>query len=263
MDEYHGLIDKFKPVAIIINYHELTMTWFSGCEKDNDIVYYVLHHEGTEHSNLNPDYYLYVDSTFRDVDNRFAVPRPLFETVPHGPAHDVPVISSFGFGFGNKGFGRIVKTVNDQFDEAIIRLHIPFAHYGDMDKQSIKNIYPGCYAEVKKTGIKLEITNDFYTDEQLLNFLSESTLNIFLYDEMLGRGLSSVIDYGLSVNVPLAISQSYMFRHIKMTQPSICYEDRTLPEIIASGPEILQPLRDQWSQANFIAKYEQILNNTL
>jgi len=183
--------------------------------------------------------------------------------VPHGPAHDVPVISSFGFGFGNKGFGRIVKTVNDQFDEAIIRLHIPFAHYGDMDKQSIKNIYPGCYAEVKKTGIKLEITNDFYTDEQLLNFLSESTLNIFLYDEMLGRGLSSVIDYGLSVNVPLAISQSYMFRHIKMTQPSICYEDRTLPEIIASGPEILQPLRDQWSQANFIAKYEQILNNTL
>ena len=35
-----------------------------------------------------------------------------------------------------------------------------------------------------------------------------------MYDSMVGRGISSTIDYALSVKKPLGISDSYMFRNI-------------------------------------------------
>lgn len=258
LEELYGFVELHKPTKIIYNYHASTMPWL-GRNNMPDIKSFGMHHEGSKIVDF--DKFIIVDSTFIDDERNFAVPRPLFENLNYAKKENtVPVISSFGFGFGNKGFGRLVKTVNDQFDEAIIRLHIPFAFYGDNDKQSMQNIYPGCYAEVKKPGIKLIITNDFLTDSELLLFLSESTINVFLYDEMMGRGLSSVIDYALSVNVPIAITKSDMFRHIYNTYPSICVEDRSLKEIISTGAGVLQQYKDKWSNNNLIKNYEQSLD---
>lgn len=262
MGEYHAAVEEFAPIAVIYNYHPLPLAWFDG--GTTGIKHYCIHHEGSEHTNLHPDYWLYADSMTEESENRFALPRPLIENaILYYPENNIPVISSFGFGFGNKGFGRVVKAVNDEFDEAIIRLHIPFAYYGDLDESSREKIYPGCYAEMKKPGIKLQITNNFLTDHELLQFLAESDLNIFLYDEMLGRGLSSVIDYALSVERPICISNTYMFRHINKTEPSICYENRSLQEIIASGSSVLNQYREKWSNQKLIDKIEWILNTTV
>ncbi len=266
MAEYHNRIMKYDPAGIIMNFHPLTMNWFTGCSAKPGIKHYCIHHEGSEHTNLGFQYYLYADSTFRDAGNRYSLPRPLFNDLffSYQPKSvTVPVFTSFGFGFGNKGFGRVVKTVNDQFDEAIVRLHIPRAYYGDREGQASKGVFPGCYAEVKKPGIKLEITTDFKDDFQLLQFLCESTLNIFLYDDMPGRGLSSVIDYALSVPVPLAINHTQMFRHIYDAYPPICVEDATLPQIIERGWPYLNNYRERWSYKAMVDKFEQIFNSTL
>lgn len=261
-NEFLTSISNFNPSALFYNYHPLTMSWLGNhCSIDRfpNIMHFGLHHEGSE-PGIRFHGVIILDCTQPDTNDHFSVPRPLFENVNFTENNSVvPIISSFGFGFGNKGFGRIVKTVNDQFEEAIIRLHIPFAYYGDRDGKSVDQLYPGCYNEVNKDGIKLIITNNFLNDEDLLNFLSSSTLNIFLYDEMIGRGLSSTIDYALSVNVPLAISKTHMFRHINNTAPSICVEDRSLAEIITSGASVLQQYRNKWSNQNLIKKYEQVV----
>lgn len=263
MEHLRNWVDTYKPDAIIYNFHPLPMAWFTGCYAFS-VKQYMIWHEGTEHTNLKPDYWLYADSTVNNIENKFSLPRPLLEYIGLSyPANKVPIISSFGFGFGSKGFGRVVKTVNDQFEKALIRLHIPFAHYGDKEKKSIENIYPGCYAEVKKPGIKLEITNDFLDDNMLLKFLAESDLNIFLYDDMPGRGLSSVIDYALSVDRPLAINKTFMFRHIYDTTPSICVEDNSLRDIISNGTRLLDQYKKKWSNQKMIDKFEEILNQTL
>lgn len=265
--EYFTHIAAHEPFAIFYNYNEQTMAWLGAqhLKANPRIAHFGLHHEGSPPNHIGFDNYLSVDSNFPETFNSFAMPRPLFENVATFRKIDkeVPVISSFGFGFGNKGFGRVVKAVNDQFEEAVIRLHIPRAFYGDRDGHATAQIIPGCLAEVKKPGIKLQFTHDFLNDNELLKFLGEGTLNIFLYDEMNTRGLSSVIDYALSVNTPLAISKSGMFRHIYNTEPSICYEDRPLKDIIASESGVLQQYRDKWSHANLIAKYEQIADRAL
>ena len=58
------------------------------------------------------------------------------------------------------------------------------------------------------------IHTDFVNENDLLIFLQSNTMNIFLYDNLHGRGISSTIDYALSVRRPLGISDSFMFRHI-------------------------------------------------
>lgn len=115
---------------------------------------------------------------------------------------------------------------------------------------------------MKKSNIKLEITTDFMDNKALLNFLAASSINIFLYDEEPGRGLSSVMDYVICINKPVAISKSNMFRHVFNTIPSICADNRSLLEIMKSNNDSLLPFREKWSHANFIKRYETIIDST-
>lgn len=262
--EYHDMVNAYNPIGIIYNYYPMTMPWLSQhlISRYPNIVHYGLFHEEYIH-HLGLNYHLYVDSTHNDTGNTIAVPRPLFKNknVVY-PEITVPTISSFGFGFGNKGFVRAINLVNSQFDEAIIRLHMPNAFFGDADKHQLSAVLSSCHSVPRKAGIQLHISTDFLSDDQVLDFLASSTINVFLYDEMMGRGLSSVIDYALSVNVPIAITKTYMFRHIRDAQPSICIEDRPLRDIISSGNTPLQQYREKWSHENFIKKYEYIISST-
>lgn len=248
--------------AVIYNYHPLTMPWLG---KDNQVSiqgmrHLVIHHEGSFPGNIHADKIITPDCTVIDTEQIVGVPRPLFKHDQKYYPKAIPIIATFGFGFGNKGFGRVVKQVNEEFDQAIIRMHIPRAYYGDRDGQATAQVIPGCEAEMKKPGIQLHISHNFMNDEDLLEFLAQSSVNVFLYDEMPGRGLSSVIDYALSVRVPLAINRTTMFRHIYDTTPSICIEDNSLKQIIANGPQVTDIYRDRWSHREFINKYENIID---
>jgi len=286
LEEYNALKEGIKPEAVIHNYHPLTMAWLPPFEPTSTVRNFMLHHEGTE-LNLKPDYWLYVDSLHSETGNKFAIPRPLLEGIKEIIECDtyegngkfirhrivgnevnltpkkniIPVISSFGFGFGNKNYGLITKMVNEQFDEAILRLHIPRAYYGDRSGEATAGVLPGIQNEMKNPNIKLEITHDFLPDIKLLYWLSESSLNVFLYEQMEGRGLSSVIDYALSVDVPIAINDSAMFRHIQ--NPISNVANNSLKDIIAAGTDHLKVYKQKWSNDNFLRKYESILNETL
>lgn len=258
---YEWLVLRIRPVAVIFNFHVSTMTWLTD-KKYRDEKRYFLFHEGHRLNNLNADYWLNVDCTESDHDNEYSILRPIIETsISHACNNGVPIIGSFGFSFGDKGFGRIVKMVNDQFDEAIIRLHMPRAFFGDKDGEARAGVIPGCFNEIRKQGIKLEITEEWLDDDDLLMFLSENDLNIFLYDEMKGRGLSSVIDYAISIDTPLAINDSWMFRHIQ--NPEINVANDSLQKIMDNGTWPTLKYRELWNNKNFLDKYEYILDSTL
>lgn len=270
---YALLCNVFDPAGVIFNYHPLTMPWVPDPSGHPRQTSYFIHHEGSKPGNLHPDYWLDIDSTLSDAGNIFSLPRPIIEKydTPQGlvgiqkllikSSLTHPIISTFGFAFGSKGLGRVVKMVNEQFDSATIRIHIPRAHYGDRDGEATAGVVPGCKNEMKKDGVALIFSDVFLTDVDLLSFLNDSDLNVFLYDEMPGRGLSSVIDYALSVDTPLAINSSDMFRHIQ--KPEINVSNKTLQEIIDQGTAPLQEFRELWSNENFLKKYEYILDTTL
>lgn len=263
-------INNHGPVAVIYNHHHFTMPWLNTevLKKFPNIKHYGMFHGEPE--TLDIDFnYLFCDHPYHiDTPKSFAVQRPLIENNFSFEKPVIPTISTYGLDSAYKGFQKIVKIVNDQFDEAVIRLHISGGFYAEKFGCPMINILSDlCREEMKKPNIQLQITTNFISDMDLLKFLAASSINIFLYDTVTAHKpiMASAVDYALSVKVPLAINNSNMFNHI-ISPPgfqSIRVEDRSIADIIASGTKTVDFYADKWSVTNFLKRHEDILEKTL
>jgi FkbM family methyltransferase len=258
------------PLAIIYNYHPATLPWLQKelIKKINKLSIGIIH-EVTQQtadclSNELFQYHIAGDPTLL-LNNPI-----LFKTnrlIPLYPAiHEPPkllTIGSFGFGLEGKGFERLLSTVQDEFDEAIVRLHIPISDFADPEGHQAEATAKRCQELIIKPGIKLILTHEFLGHEQMLDFLGQNTINAFFYERYEGRGISSVIDYALAVKRPIALTKSTMFRHMFSALPAIFIEDTSLQQIIENGITPLIPYYSAWNESNFIADYERILDQVL
>jgi hypothetical protein len=256
LDEYnHISFDKYN--IILYNYHVCTMEWLT---RDNITIKSI--NIGILHE-CYPQIFDYCINTQSDI------PRPIFELIPtvkvttnstiidfldYGIDTNIPIIGSFGFGFTNKGFDKIVKYVNDYYDTAIIKIIMPFADFGDKNGEKSKYVSTLCSRTNTKPNIEIKIIHDFLEDDDILYFLSKNTINMFLYDKMDGRGISSTIDFAISVNTPLCISDSYMFRHIY--NDNICIYKTRISNCINNGTEYIDKFKEKYSHNNSIQYIE-------
>jgi SAM-dependent methyltransferase len=177
------------------------------------------------------------------------------------PLPPQPVVGSFGFGTPKKGFENIVQLVQEQFDEAVIRLNIPPADFGDPDGARARAIAARCRALITKSGIQLAVTHDFMDHRAMLDYLAQNTVNVFLYEDTGNRGLSSALDNAIAVRRPVAVSDAVMFRHVFDAEPSIRVSRNSLPAIINNGFAPLQKHYDEWNEATLLWEYERILSS--
>jgi hypothetical protein len=198
------------------------------------------------------DYNIEIDPSSKDD---FSIPRPIFDininelsftnnnveefTKLH-QNENIPIIGSFGFGFDSDKFIRVVEYVNQEFDDAVIKMIIPFAFFGDNEGHLSKTVTDICKNKAKD-GIKIYIINEFIEENDLLKFLESNTINLFLYNPMFGRGPSSTIDYALSTSRPLGISDCNMFRHIY--DDSICIYKTSIKYCIENSVEYISKIK--------------------
>jgi hypothetical protein len=197
------------------------------------------------------------------------MPRPLLEPIPtlgSGSKKDflaflqykedgVLTFGSFGFGFLNKGFHRVIEMVNRQYDKAVIKLLITRGHY--VPDAFTTEALAACKQVPCKEGIHVMIYEDFVEEEELLFFLQQNDMNLFLYDRMEGRGISSTIDYALSARKPLGISDSDMFRHIYAD--AICVHKTSLEECRKASTGYCSKFLEMHSHANLVQKVVSVL----
>jgi len=271
--EYNNIINNNIYLAIIYNYHNDTMTWLNSNNIQKKIKNICIPHE----SNKNYfDIILNNDPTMPENLNNYTIVRPIFEDIDiinnniKYSSEDVEkfincytndniqIFGSFGFGFNIKGFDKIINIINDQFDNAIIKLVIPNADFGPKYDE-INNLIINCKKNITKPGIILLWCHDFLTNEEIINFLSKNTMNIFLYDKMDRRGISSTIDYALSVKKPLGISNSYMFKHIY--SDDICLYKTNVRDCINNSVKYCEKYLTEYSNNNLINKFKLIINN--
>jgi hypothetical protein len=265
-EEYIALL-TLDYVAIIYNYHCSTIPWLNHANIQRRVKNIGIPHESAMDMF---DIICNIDPTIQETYNHYALPRPIYENYINSMCEDdtnekqfinaykdsgLPIFGSFGFGFDNKGFDRIIRTVNEQYDHAIIKFVIPIAYY-DPDPMRVHKMKQICMNTNKKEGIIVMITHDFFTNEDLLRFLKSNTMNIFLYDYMGGRGISSTIDYALSVKVPLGISDSFMFRNIYSDK--ICIYKRPICEIMEESVGYCDNFLKLYSHENVRKKIRQI-----
>jgi hypothetical protein len=266
--ELHKAITRSDPVAIIYNYFPATMPWLtSQITRQYTISQLGLMHEVTQEDaeratgdmfdfHLCPDPTLIENNPMTIKTKRLIPPYINTKYLPN-----IVTIGSFGFGFADKGFERLVETVQREFNQAKIVLHLPFNDIVDKrGKHHAIATAKRCRSLIRKPGIKLVINHKFMTKEELLDFLASNTLNAFFYDTEKDRGISSVIEHALAVQRPVAITKCGMFRHVISTSPSICIEDSSLKKIIDNDIVPLVPFYNEWSEAAFVKEYEQIFD---
>jgi len=265
------LARELKPEVILYNYLPQTLPLVThplvtGFRQDGIKQGLLVH-------NINPveifDFYLHQNPRHSESRNNFPLLRPLFDYKPKSEPYleidfqevrlHPPRIGTFGFALPEKNYASIVQLVNAQFDEAEIRMHLTLSHYRP-NVDWLNTIQAACYHEVRKPGIKLTITSDFRDDQAILDFLAGNDLNVFLYQHFPHyNGISSVIDYALSVRKPIAVNKSGLFSHINGAHPSICVEERSLPEIMQDGFGSLTLIANEWRTDQFISHLEGVL----
>jgi SAM-dependent methyltransferase len=293
LEELKAAIDKNNPIVIIYNYHPSVMPWIctkiaKGMYQNNissiNALQLGIVHEitqevadtatayrnkiilGGSQKKLNSlfDYYIAADPTLL-LKNPF-----VYKTgrlIAHykndiaSPA--VTTIGSFGFATPKKGFESLVRKVQEEFDEAVIRINMPAASFGDADGKLAKAVEDNCAKIITKPGIKLEVSHDYLTENNLLDFLAGNSMNVFMYEDKTGRGISSAVDNALAVKKPIAISRCLMFRHILDAQPSICVEDLSLKEILKNGFAPLENISKDWDAENLCWEYKRILDSVI
>jgi len=267
LEDYNNLLSNTVGINIFLyNYHPSTLAWLNRYNIQRKIKNVGILHEcsfdGFDHN---------ID--IGDITHDNYVPRPIFENIealldgytPSTPEiadfinykiDDVPIIGSFGFGFNNKGFHKIIKIVCEQYDHAIIKLVITTPFFDHAISQ-FTQIREACLKEHIKPTVKVLVTQKFFTTEDMLLFLKSNTINTFLYDEEYGRGLSSTIDYALSCKKPIGISTSYMFRHIYSDQ--ICLYKTPIQSCIDNTNDYISQLFEKNSNEKLINRFEKII----
>ena len=264
LDEYTTIINSLNYHIIIYNYHSSTMRWLNS-----ETIQKKIKNIGISHESNCAGLFDYIINN-ENIELDTLISRPIYENVQNHNNNnnisfincftnlDIPIFGSFGFGFDNKGFHRIIQIVNDQYDNAIIKLLIPEAEFGPK-RNEIHQLINECRNNITKPGIVLIMCNDFLSNEEVVLFLKSNTMNIFLYDHMYGRGLSSVIDYAISAKKPIGISDSYMFRHIYSDE--ICLYKVSIRDCIQCSQKHVDKLFEENSNKKLIRKFKTILSN--
>ena len=270
LEELDSYVAKSECEAILYNYHPQTLTFLNpSMERRYRQVNIALMHEMTQaEADSMPDrffqYYVMGDPTL--VENNPAVFKTGRLILPYTNTKktpDVVTIGTFGFSVGSKGYQRLIDVVQDEFDEAIIRVHIPSNGIIDADGAVANRHFEECRRRIRKPGVRVQPSHEFLDRDAMLDFLAGNTINAFLYDYLKVAGISSSPDHALAVKRPMVITKSIMFRHLQSVQPSITIEESSLKEIIRNGFEPLTHLYDLWNPNNLRLEYENILDRTL
>ena len=268
-------IEELNPISIIYNFSPVTTPW----AKDNtiksiykDIKHIMLHHDVHQNfiNNYNPinnynfKYVISPDTTLKSSENIFRVNRliPNCNTKKY-IENDIPVIGFHGFGASFKGIGKIANKVIEEFDEAIIRLHIPDSRYGASIQEAYTRVEEVKRITKDKPNIKIESSHELLDTQGIIDFLSQNTINCYFYDYMDGAGLASSPDYALAAKRPIAVTKSHQLRNFLSISPSICIEDNSLKDIILFGIEPLKDLYQLYSEENVIRDYELTIEKIL
>jgi hypothetical protein len=253
-------IQKESPDVLIFNYYHLTMPWVTplytrsfGCT--------VL---GTFHEVTAAfDLHICLDPDVKEVNPAV---KALGRIVPpyenSFPEPDLPTFGAFGFGLRSQGYETIIKRVQEEYDKAKIRLHIPENQIVDPGgRYHASRTIQYCKNLIVKSGIELEVSQDFLSKEDLLDFLAQNTANCFFKDPVPGRkGKSSALDFGLAVQRPILLTKCEMYDHVSGVTPSPYIEDRSIRDIVADGFFPFESYRERWSEENFKVRLEEILD---
>jgi hypothetical protein len=267
-------VAQYSPVAIIINYHAGTCAWAAQNPKDRypTIPTVLINVDMTQamaddfgRTPVNSDYMLCDDETRVGNARVFVMPRSTpvpVATPPPDPA--IPTIGFQGFPAPHKGIHELAHRVRQEFDTAVLRLHMPSSHFGDPDGSIARRWANEVRAIVAGTNIRVEASHEFKTDEEIVEWLSQNSVNCYFYNnDWPNAGPASSPDYALAARRPIAVRNTVMMTNITRHTSLATIETSSLREIIARGIDHLKPIYDHHSREAVVKAYEDMCDTII
>jgi len=225
--ELWALYDQYLPDAVFYNFMHTVMPWLPSAQRLPVPSFWVAHlyDERTVSSWLDShahffDYMVCLDPTLKTTDPRvFAQHRPIYPAKVDRIEITEPVrVGSFGFALPHKNFPRVMSEVNWAFESAEYRLHMTS---GDFTGDYVEQIRQECASQITRPGVSLVHTNDYPSDLEMIERLSQNHLNALFYEFPPGdSGLSSAVDFLISAQRPMLLSNCELFRHVLKYVPA-------------------------------------------
>jgi hypothetical protein len=258
-EELRAHINVLSPTTIIYNFYPSTLGWCVDFPKVYPTIKHIIIRHEPEPWGLPLGFQeIYSDPTEPEIPGKWKTGRLVNAYTNPYPVPDIPTFGSFGFVFG-KSFGWVIQLVEKEYDTAIINLHIPAAFFGDSNGVGARKSAADALTYKTKLGIQVNITHEFLEPPDLIDFLARNSMNIFCYSENWGRGISSTIDYALTVRRPIAITNSRQFKHLDGIKSRICIDYTSLKDNLLQGNSPLEIYQQAWSAENLLHTYERIL----
>jgi hypothetical protein len=209
-------------------------------------------------------HYIVLDPTIKQTYTVHGFGRPIedfdISTQPY-IERNVPKIGSFGFATHGKDWHKIVECVQNELDEAEIHFNIPQGTYipNSMQNELVNTIYSSCNKIIKKPGIKLRITHENWSKDELIKFCCQNTINCFFYnrEHIFSAGLSAVTDQAIASGRPILVTKDRTFRHVHHYLDY--FPNVSLKEAISNSQLSVIKMKHDWSSSNFLSKFENIL----
>jgi hypothetical protein len=266
---------SLSPEAIVYNYAPGTTSWMNRPHLRNvfpHIKHIRIMHDMSQsiadaylpRFNHGWEYIIADDPTVKETQYVFTTNRllPGKPTVSYVEPSK-PIIGFQGFGPPHKGIARLARKVQEEFDEATLRFHIPFGYFEDVKGRNAWLRVREVEAIIRKPGIDVIITHDLLDTQQIIDLLAQNTINCYFYDYLDGCGLASSPDYALASGRPIAVTRSHQMRNYWDLEPSVLIENSSIREIIANGTAPLEPLYKAYSKESVWQDYSRILNRLL
>lgn len=261
--------------AMIWNYPVQLRAWAdeNNPNKPNPIPTALINHDSSTQSGIDGSYrspyfsdFIYFNPALTSTKSFVhVIPRLIKKStiVDTGYRGYSPRIGTFGFATTVKKLIMFCDVVKDNFEKAVIRLHMPPNDVVDPTGFS-SNQFMDIIRDNLSDSFIVERSSTYKSTEEMIQWLSENDLNVFFYEA--GQlGLSSSLDYAIAAGKPVALNKVPSFDYLRNRKPSPFIEDypkgTALKEIIKNN-DTFNDLKEN-SEENFLLCWEKALDNMI
>ena len=254
VEELQDYITNNQVDALVANYFISTMSWSDEFVRNLKIPKVCIFHDAVstlKHCSEVYDAVVFVKPNFTERDNIVAGVRPIRRFEDKNYSTETFTIGTHGLCVSPwKRYHEILTVCAKEYPKAKYKFNLVPAELGDINGEITRSTAEYCMKIASMFKLDLEITHNFFESEtDLIDWLAQNDLNIYLSVGNHDNGPAASADLGISAQKPIVVNRDRMYEHFF---PYISnYPDSTLVKLHEKNKTAVKDLYLLWDEHKY------------
>jgi hypothetical protein len=254
VEELQDYIINNQVDALVANYFISTMSWSDEFVKNLKIPKVCIFHDAVstlKHCSEVYDAVVFVKPNFTERNNIVAGVRPIRRFEYKNYSNETFTIGTHGLCVSPwKRYHEILTVCAKEYPKAKYKFNLVPAELGDINGEITRSTAEYCMKIASMFKLDLEITHNFFESEtDLIDWLAQNDLNIYLSVGNNDNGPAASADLGISAQKPIVVNRDRMYEHFF---PYISnYPDSTLVQLYEKNKTAVKDLYHLWDEHKY------------